>query len=230
VPNNLSVPDLYKLVFRALKGRQNTFQLVIANGNRPISMYTSTVGRLGIKDGEKVTIRIADDADLTNGSTTTAGQHEKVLVKVYQDNTRLIVAYWIDRYATGTFASILWKSWRRKLQTDHCYEPQDRQIWSDLFDSGDGMIRGNFHNDSSVCISTLLNNSSCFGHLGDEDAFRNDCMRRFNTSGPMVFKVDAGWAHVKKKRVILSRLGVLKQMFEALVNRLHAYASKLTWV
>lgn len=115
-------------------------------------------------------------------------------------------------------ASIAFKYWRREFQQHGLGPIQDLQVWTDLDNSGDGMPTGWPCKDTTTRLSSYLNRNHCFGRLSDEPVYRE---ARGGYSPTLVLKVQMVPPHAEES-VVLSRLDVLKQMFEALVNRLLA--------
>ncbi len=76
-------------------------------------------------------------------------------------------------------------------------------------------------------VSKFLNRGHCSGILGAESVFENASTAQVSFAGPLVLKVKVNpfW-RPKAKLARLSRLDVLKQMFEALINRIMAYRYK----
>ncbi|KAK4897587.1 hypothetical protein LTR27_004733 [Elasticomyces elasticus] len=223
---------VYKLAFRAMAGRYTVFQLAKDNIALPAAA-NSTVAQRAIVDGDRLTIRVADEADLglPTASAGTVGRTDVCLVKVYGRANRLLFSYWTKTNTAATMTSILWKYWRhcessgsnRLANTSDLYE-----IWYSLFNTGDGLLTGSV-SDGSENMSTFLTRRSCFGRLGEEPVHREDDAILPDTTQPLVFKVMVDKARAesdKTEDIKLSRLDVLKQMFEALINRMLAYNYK----
>ena len=230
VPRSLTLFDLYKLAFRGLKARHNMFQLVQSVGNRAIVPSPLTIGSHGLQDEEVITIRIAEDADTSNrihrhGVTT----GDLALVKVYGPDHDLAVSYWVNRYSAQSTASVQWKYWRALFESPHLtpWTIRPLEFWTNMSSSGDGLSSGIPHPDSTERLNLYLNRGHCFGHLGQEEVYSDTQGIR---DQKLVLKVLMTAPHRKAKQNVLSRLDVLKQMFEALINKILAYGYNKTHI
>jgi ubiquitin-protein ligase len=230
VPQTLTLADLYKLAFRGLKARYNMFQLVQSVGNRAIVPSPLTIGSHGLQDEEVITIRIAEDNDTSNRihhHGVTPG--DLALVKVYGPDGNLVVSYWVNRYSSQSTASVQWKYWRALFEGSQPTPStsQPLELWTDMQSSGDGLSVGHPHSDSTERLNLYLNRSHCFGHLGQEDVYSDPQGSR---EQKLVLKVQLVSPHDKLNEKVLSRLDVLKQMFEALINKILAYGYNKTHI
>lgn len=116
VPPSLSLQGLYQLAFRGLKGRYSIFQLSSQRCGTVRPTTDQTLSSTHFKDGDHVTIRIADDSAASvsaGGSLSTAFRNsQSCLIKVYSSASDMRFAFWMDRHTTKTLESILWKHWR----------------------------------------------------------------------------------------------------------------------
>jgi hypothetical protein len=87
-------------------------------------------------------------------------------------------------------------------------------------ESCDGLSQGCPHKDSTQRLALFLNRTHCGGQLAPESLF--DKPGRVPGQA-LVLKVKLSATFRKSKRSVLSRLDVLKQMFEALVSKILAY-------
>lgn len=224
ISKTLSSNDLYRLAFRGLKARYTTFQLVRSDSSRVIVPSPTTVASLDIHDAEAIQIRVADQADL--GASHASNSHlpsDLALVKVYRSDGTMAVAFWVSRYTPVTMASIYYKYWRCEFKRLGNLVVRDLQAWTDMQEAGDGTSAGWPCQDSTARLSSFLNRNHCFGNLANEGVYREPQREYCPT---LVLKVQMSSPYRKDKRVVLSRLDVLKQMFEALINRLLAYNYK----
>ncbi|CAK3843880.1 bifunctional E2 E3 enzyme [Lecanosticta acicola] len=225
-----NVNDLYRLVFRGLKARYAIFQL--AKGERTIYPSTSTLHSEGFCHGDTITIRLADDADMvTAGPTTSTVSGEMCLIKVYRDISGPACSYWVRRDTTLSLRSILWKYWRSTFANDGMPVIEEHAVWTHMENNGDGLLSG-WSNSCTDGLSQFLNRTACFGKLSPEPAYKeeqNDFSALAEATQPLVLKV---YIHPpiesieRRDKMKFSRLDVLKQMFEALINRLLAYGFK----
>ncbi|KAK3715699.1 hypothetical protein LTR37_006924 [Vermiconidia calcicola] len=138
------------------------------------------------------------------------------------------VGYWIKRDTAQTLASILWKFWRSRFQRSAHVYVSDRQVWTDMESSGDNLLRGS-PQAITDSLGIYLNRANCFGHLGEEKVYRDDQASRGLDvyTQPLVLKVliDPPWKP-RTECNQLTRLDVLKQCFEAMVNRMLGFNYK----
>lgn len=222
VSSALPINDLYKLAFRGLKARHNIFQLVLGD-NRVIHPSATPLASLKLRSEATVIIRIADDMDVDRPVAADAG--ELALVKLYYTNQTMAVAYWVNRHTPVTVESILWKFWRSQFEQGRCQWIRSLQPWMNMKDSGDGMCTGHPCEDSTARLSSFLHRSYCYGRLGDEDVY-NEAQGAPNKTLVLKVGLRTPYREAKSKAAVLSRLDVLKQMFEALINRILAYGYK----
>ncbi|KAM0701315.1 hypothetical protein Q7P35_011676 [Cladosporium inversicolor] len=229
VLKDFSLDDLYKLAFRGLKARHHAFQLVHSGRNRVIMpSSTGTVGTEGIQTGENVTIRIAEDADMNHPVTrggVTAG--DLALIKVYGLRNELVVAYWANKHNSQSIASIQWKYWRALSEKSSLWAFAPYEVWTDMQGCGDGLFSGCPHKDSTQRLAFFLNRTHCRGQLAPESLFGTPEGVPGQT---LVLKIKLSTSFRKSKRSVLSRLDVLKQMFEALINKILAYGYNKTHI
>ncbi|KAK3677482.1 hypothetical protein LTR78_002332 [Recurvomyces mirabilis] len=224
-----SLETLYKIAFRAMKGRHTIFQLAKDN----IAISTSpirTIAQQNLQDRDLLSIRIADEADLGAGSTQrTQARGNLCLVKVFELHGDMLFAYWVRRDTVLTIGSIFWKYWRHIYSEARAHNLEEARLcWMNLENSGDGRLSGNYvHGPEN--LSAYLDAQHCFGHLGEEKVFRDQTRTARPHDQPLVFKVAISMkkqrAETKRDRKI-SRLDALKQIFQALINRILAYSYK----
>lgn len=220
VSHDMFINDLYKLAFRALSGRHNVFQLA-HDGSRVIQPSAATISSLELATKVSVVIRITDELDV--GALTPTASGSLALIKIYHSSGPLAVAYWIDRSTPVTMESIIWKYWRSQFDIHHYHHIHNYQPWMSMHDNGDGMRTGQPCEDLKTRLSTYLGRHFCSGILGDETVFINP----LDWCQHLVLKLQMNHFPCRKsKRSILSRLDVLKQMFELFINRILAYGRK----
>jgi hypothetical protein len=103
-------------------------------------------------------------------------------------------------------------------------------IWHNIYSIGDGHNRGNtaVHWEA---LSQLFNPQNATGSMStdlmiDNSDFSNDTILARTATQPLVLKLSLGSEPLPdaRQRTTLSRLDVLKQMFDAFVNRMLAYS------
>lgn len=174
LPPTLSLDDLYKLVFRGLKARHSTFQLVHSQGNRVIApASTRTIVQEGLHDGEDITVRIAEDMDDHASSRGSVAAGDLALVKVYgpSEPKQMVVAYWVNRYCSQSIASVHWKYWRAMSESHSSLKVRSMQAWLCQVDDGDEYHSGHRNDDPSKRLNVFLNKSYCFGKLEQEGVY-----------------------------------------------------------
>lgn len=225
--------DLYRLAYRGLKAKFEAFQLSVHSfGTLPVSMDTD-VSSIGLSDCDHITIRIPEDTDIlrvvSHGSPKTEEDEitERCLVKVFEDPDmdKPLLGFWVPRDTTRTFASVFWKYWRYKLCTEGYLGPQKNEITLNVRDVGDDWYQTQVLKTTEN-LAAYLTQDHCTGHLGPEKVYSGDTNVLWSRSSHKVLKilirkdVEVPW------RQRLTRLDVLKQIFEALINRMLAYNYK----
>ncbi|KAK8102467.1 hypothetical protein PG984_015613 [Apiospora sp. TS-2023a] len=221
-----TIEHLYKLAFRGLKARFSAFQLSTDRWGPLAPSSTVTAASREIRDGSRITIRLADDApsNLAGPSSATTDS-ERVLVKVYDcDPQAPLFSYWANNDTNQSMSSVVWKYWRAQLQQDLHADLEERTVWKEIKQVGDGWWSG------QVCkrqdqLSPLLTPSDCYGRLGEETIYERNAVH--GNRGPLVLKLGiVEFERPQMRDSKFSRLDVLKQMFEAFINRLLAYNYK----
>ena len=126
----------------------------------------------------------------------------------------MLFGYWVKKDTTQTMASVIWKFWRHQFRNSIYVFPTEKQVWTDLSHSGDGLLTGQPQLTTDK-LANFLNNRHCFGHLGAEKVYREDEVSRASYGQPLVLKVKIEPPHRPYRQLNrLTRLDVLKQMFE----------------
>ena len=233
VPRNLTALDLWELAFRLTKGRYTSYELQHRNARvrptqEPITDFINTTYEVFITPLEpKVSDKSSDVEELC-------------LVKVYHhtDYQNSVVSYWVPKQTTNSVASTVFCFYRQKFMVKPtCPVGQPFVFWMGLRNTGDNHIVGNTVDDHWLPISRFFNTYSSTGRLEEEsmvddphnDDDSDDTDDEYTARGnrTCVFKIALGAQprnSTSKSRDTLSRLDVLKQMFDAYVNRLLAYS------
>lgn len=229
-----SLEDLYKLAFRGMAGKFDLFQLVAPDQSVLVPSSSADVRSAQLKDGDHITIRIPEETRSVrtisrNGSSTArTTTSDMYLVKVYDSITNSgLFGYWVRRDTKDTLAAVIWKYWRHQLQRSVNRRVDLRQCWVSLDDGGDGWYRGDRRNNADT-LAQFFTPGYCTGRLGPETVFKNskfehETVAPHSSPSGNVFKVMVSKGRHEKRESQLSRLDVLKQMFEALINRMVAY-------
>ena len=117
------------------------------------------------------------DISVSEATAARAGFEELSLIKVFEDwkPTKTSVNYWVPKNTTNTFASIIFRHWRRLVERSLGYfdVKYDVQVWTNLNYQGDGSISGT-PQDEWGSISTLLTPRRATGKLENEDPYPKD--------------------------------------------------------
>lgn len=227
-----SLLDLYKVAFRGMRGRYNAFQLSFDGILQP---SLNTISSAGITGGSVITIIVPDDAN-----TIQSGTSSLCLIKVYWSWTSEspVFSFWTPIDTKVSLGSLIIKWWRHRWTEAPWLDYKKQEIWTDLKSNGDNRYLGNIPGNSET-LRSYLTPYHAFGELGFEPVYKVEPKGSSNAEEvdsdddqenefkPLVLKVriDEVAGHEKRKRS-LSRLQVLKQMFEAVINRLIAYSYK----
>lgn len=207
-----SLDDLYKVAFRGLKARHMVFQLALGDNVTLRPSRQTLASTKGIQSGARIDIRIADDTPVSSAtSRPSAGSNDMCLIKIYGTAEEMLFGFWVKRNTPLTLASVLWKYYRYRFTQGMPPLFIDQQLWTDMHDDGDSFLAGtplpSTHN-----LSLYLNARHCYGRLGAENIYSDPS--RAGTR-PFVLKLQVLAAYrPKAENNTLSRLDVLKQMFE----------------
>lgn len=245
IPLSTSLMDIYKVAFRALAAQFDIFQL-IKNDNVIEPSDSLTVASSGrFRDGDDIHIRIPEETrafrtvSSTGQSTARQTSPDMYLVKIYTSRQTEEFAFWVRDDVKMSLATVVWKFWRFKCQREmiSIHDVREQQCWTGLYDKGDGQL-GGFPQKTSEMLATYLTRHHCKGQLGPEELCASRDMSAtdnvastsgVNNSGNVLKLFVArrrSEAHYLRRQRRLSRLDVLKQMFEALINRMVAYGYK----
>ncbi|KAL1881945.1 hypothetical protein Daus18300_000999 [Diaporthe australafricana] len=221
--------DLYRLAYRGLKARYEAFELSMHWFGMLSASSDIEVSSMRLRDFDHVMVRIPEDADTSqvrphNAPRTVGDQTpEMCLVKVFEHTKSQLFGFWVPRDTTDTLTSIIWKYWRHQLHENPYLEPSRRQARTNVTEFGDGWYSCDYPEDATK-LATYLTTDRCTGQLEPESVFKGSSA---NTSGSQsihkVLKVIITKPNKVARSQKLTRLDVLKQMFEALINRMLAY-------
>lgn len=227
IARTTSSRDLYRLAYRGLHAKFEAFQLsVLGMGTLSTSMEIA-VSSIGLNDSDHITVKIPEDSDTlrVGAGGSYNGTSEMCLVKVFRSNLEQLFGFWVPRDTTDSLATLIWKYWRHRLRTKGHTEPRMKEIHTNMTETGDGWFHSQIR-DATEKLAVYLTQGHCTGQLEPENAFTGSTSIRGSQSSHKVLKVmihelrgDA-WKHR------ITRLDVLKQMFEALINRMLAYNYK----
>ena len=233
VPYNLKAIDLWEIAFRLTKGRYTSYELQHRNARvqatqEPITDIINTAYEVFITPLEPTVSNDSSDVE------------ELCLVKVYgypnyQDS---VVSFWLPKHTTNSVASTVFRYYRQRfMDRPTCRVEQPFVFWTGIRHTGDGYNTGTTVKAHWKPISRFFNYHSSTGKLEQEsmvdDPLNNDDSNDVNREAtahgnlPLVLKICLGKQprnHTSKYRNTLSRLDILKQMFDAYVNRLLAYS------
>lgn len=220
--------DLYSLVYRGLQAKFEAFQLSVPERGALPASTDITVSSMGLKDSDHIMVRIPEDTDTLRvgaGGHCVTDQNEipeMCLMKVFRNNHEQLFGFWVRSDTTDSLATLIWKYWRHRLRTENKVKPEMREIRTDITETGDGWV--NFRlRDVTAKLAKYLTRVHCTGQLEPEKASTESSTSQ---SSHKVLKVTIGEMRGDARRHRLTRLDVLKQMFEALINRMLAYNYK----
>lgn len=229
LPRRLKLSELWELAFRLTKGRYSNFELQHCNA-RLASSETTIVTAIIPSNGVFI---MPTDPQVTS-SATSGNMQQICLVKVYEwSSKQMVVSYWEPMKSTRSVGSSVFKYYRAKLATSPGTSVKELfGLWYSLMDVGDGHATGSTINGPWERLSSFFNEAMSTGVLTEEP-----CIGKANQSGahsgrdedkPLVLKLTIeGNRKPSSSKVSkspqLSRLDVLKQMFDAFINRLLAY-------
>ncbi|KAI4716715.1 hypothetical protein E4T48_07108 [Aureobasidium sp. EXF-10727] len=221
-----SLLDLFKVAFRGMRGRHNAFQL--SWQGMILQPSSATLASSGIFGGGIITIVVANDVN-----TIQSGSSSLCLVKIFTTYTHMDFSYWVPNSTGSSFKSLVVKYWRVKWTTQPWLRYRRLEIWTDLKTYGDSQYRGNTPTIAEALLH-YLTPEHAFGTLFPESVYKSESNAEDWESDdqgaddkPLVLKVYVSEASSRKSRKHrLSRLEVLKQMFEAMINRMIAYSYK----
>jgi uncharacterized protein YegL len=223
--------DLYKVAFRGMRGRHNCFQLCF---NEVFEPSSSTISSLGIAGGSIITIIVPDDVD-----TMPDGISPLCLIKVYSNSSQHVpeFSFWVPKDSDLSFSSLTIKWWRFAFARHPRLDYEKYEIRTDYKTHGDNRYYGTTVGPDEL-LGDYLTTYFAFGKLGAEPVYRVesndsdddeslDSYENPERSEPLVLKIKFSKvaSHAKRKGA-LSRLQVLKQIFESLINRVLAYSYK----
>lgn len=229
LPRELKLVELWEIAFRLTKGRYINFELQHRNAQVP-----STDAAIYTVINESHTVFITP-VGLTTSSTN-LGKEDICLVKVYGASHKdTVVSYWEKQTTTKSLASAVFKYYRQKFMVNSSHVVEKPFVfWTGLERAGDGHSRGTVLEGHWQPLSQYFNRAYSTGTLNketcvDESSDIEDTNDESNHSQsgstqPLVFKLQlAGPPMSAEKRNTLTRLDVLKQMFDAFINRILAY-------
>jgi hypothetical protein len=222
LPRTFVMKDLYELAFRKTMGRYPKFELRHKNA----VLSTSSTQTL------QMTIASADEVFVTpldySSSSSSARPGAMCLIKVYDLtwSSTPVCSYWEPKNCMKTLASVVFRYYRQLFSKNSYISLQSPlTVWRSLCHTGDGHRSGQNMEHWSR-LSGLLNSEFATGSIHEEPLIddRSPALSRRNDT--IVLKLGLGGppsSSPAHKQKTLSRLDVLKQMFDAFVNRLLAY-------
>lgn len=224
LPRSISVKDVYELAFRSTKGRYTRFVLNHRNKLLPPSdeLFFPQVR----ENGDVFITPFDETTRMADGATK-----ELCLVKVYDgyqspDN---VISYWESRETTRSLGSTVFRYYRQKfLQNRFTRIHGPLVVWTDMANRGDNRYRGG-PKDHWEPLQNFFKSEHCKGQLSEEPlcTTEEDEYTPADRSQPHVLKLYLGSAPRKRLQTqtsrTLSRMDVLKAMFDSYLNRTLAY-------
>ncbi|KAL1608137.1 hypothetical protein SLS60_003076 [Paraconiothyrium brasiliense] len=226
VPASITIADLYQKAFRATKGRYSTFSL---QENNTILIPSEELAGFYLTEASIIVVTPIEPVS-RSAAPSNSDAEELCLVKVYvNDHKKVLFSYWEPKMNSKTLASVIFRTYRHRVAFyGQISAVCPLTVWTDLRHEGDGQLVGS-PVDHWQNLSQYFNTKHARGRLVDEPLCEEDddvpsrsAVDR-PTTGTLVLKLRLSRASGKMKRKSLSRMDVLKQMFDAFVNRLLAY-------
>ena len=221
---DLSTEGLYELVFRGMGGKHSKFALFL--NTTQIQPNDGTIDKIGITDQATLQIRIPDNR---TGSPFRQrrddGEGEMCLVKVYKmDYHYPLFAFWAPKSTEATLSSVVFKYWRSTA--DFGLSPaisnfSNWKVWTDLNYRGDGKLTG-MPKELWQKLNAYFVPRHSFGRLQNEPVWDERAQGATPSPSPIVLKVLISIGEGSRPHGV-TRLDVLKQMFDQFVNRILAY-------
>lgn len=234
LPRNLTTKELWELSFRLTKGRMPGFEL--QHRNARLSPSQDTISAT-INTDHPVFITPSDTEATAHGKIILG---DMCLVKVYDKSyDQAIASFWEPKNTTRSIGAAIFRYYRQKFMMKATTAVENPFVfWTKMHSSGDGKLVGTVLDGPWEPLSKFFNHTDSIGTLAQESFIeKNDddddnkvsiaavSQRSFGRNAPFVFKVALSRppSDDKKRDKNLSRLDVLKQMFDAFINRLLAY-------
>ncbi|ORX96291.1 hypothetical protein BCR34DRAFT_619726 [Clohesyomyces aquaticus] len=226
LPISATLYDLHQIAFRGAKGRYLKFNLLHRNA---VLRSSTEKAHQHISNNHDVFIKPED----SNPATTVDGKTEEMcLVKVYLGFENNTISYWEPKSTTKTLGSVMFRYYR-DLFSRNAYARIGSlyTLWLGITYKGDDSYAGNTRNHWES-LSQFFSHSYATGKLANEPAWDGDDGTLFRQifegrpihgAQPLVFKISLSGGPRKENLKTLSRLDVLKQMFDAFINRILAY-------
>lgn len=171
VPLLLSVRDLYKVAFQAMKGHHFNFSLR-HNGNI-LHACPESIQERGLADKSTVSIDLTEShkgsiSDRNKKAGTKVEPEDLALVKVYHGkHNEHLFSFWIPRNTKQSLASIIFRFWRFEAEYQFQSEGYDVEVWMNARYVGDGQIGGT-RREHWETLDSLLTPRYATGILEDE--------------------------------------------------------------
>ncbi|KAJ4353723.1 uncharacterized protein N0V89_005453 [Didymosphaeria variabile] len=228
IPASITVGDLYQKAFRATKGRYSSFSL---QHNNTILIPSEELASLYLTEASIIVVTPMEPVSRT-AAPSNSDAEELCLVKVYMnDHKKVMFSYWEPRTNLKTLASVIFRYYRHRVTIYRRIAVScPLTVWTDMRHLGDGQFQGS-PEDHWQNLSRFFNAKHATGRLVDEALYEEDddvpdriaVDRAGAVPVPLVLKLRLSRTSSRTKRKPLSRMDVLKQMFDAFINRLLAY-------
>ena len=231
LPRHAKLVDLWEIALRLTKGRYIDYELQHRSARVPASQDT-TLGDV-INANHEVFITPLGSA-ATSESKPNQATEELCLIMTYGHSSYSdpVVCYWEPKRTTKSLASVVFRYYRQKFTLRPSTTLDDPFIfWTKLRDNGDNHLQGQnveaHWSPLSGCFTRIystgtLSHESCIDKAEESDDSEDE---EWTGTKPLVFKVqlDGPSSPGINRDNTLSRLDILKQMFDAYINRLLAY-------
>lgn len=171
VPRSLSVEDLYKVAFQAMKGHHFSFDL--RHDGNILYACPESIKERGLTDKSTVYIDLTEShkssiSDRNEKAGTKVESEDLALVKVYQGkHDDHLFSFWIPRNTKQSLASLIFRFWRFDAEYQSQSEDYDVEFWINARYVGDGQICGT-RREHWDTLGSLLTPRYATGILEDE--------------------------------------------------------------
>lgn len=165
----LSVADLYKLVFRGMRGVHEHFDLHY--NNQILDAFGNTIQSQNIGNGAIILVSVhGNPPNAKEKSSGEAELEELCLVKVYENYRAAHFSYWVPKRTTQSLASVIFRYWRYNQENNLFFKSHDRDVWTKVVETGDGHKGGHIENHWSS-LAHFFTPFYAKGSLVEEDIF-----------------------------------------------------------
>ncbi|KAF8464899.1 hypothetical protein BDZ91DRAFT_729114 [Kalaharituber pfeilii] len=242
LPERMRMQSLREICFRCLRGEATDFTLMKEGQTLPQAWsLPDDCFVVNLKERSRIFVQKRTNAAASKlGKFLTAvasGQSmgerigDRVLVKVYCGGfNKPAFCFWILESTRSSLASILFRYWA----THSGLTPDKYEVWTNLHDSGDNHLAGTMIDEPWAPLARIISRFASFGSPSETEP----CYKKLSQEGEekdeqekkvKVLKLNLFRCSNNKKKKkqskgkILTRMDVVKQIFDNYINRTLAY-------